>query len=283
MRLRREVSGRLPSGTRANGTFSRLGGRLVVVAWAAVCAVMVSVQVVQPPASTETGAVSIAPVEAGVPALRVGMSSWAASAEGDETVVTVVAGDRWQAVSDQDWLQVAGVEGGLVLTAEPNTGGLRTATVVVTSGRESVTVAVVQGNPAVGGATVDTEAPQVPGHDPAGPADGAPAAGPTEPYGAVDGTLGTPSRVTGWIVDPADQNRAVRYRVVVSFVKYEPGSTTRKSVLDGWGTADRPVPGVGNHGFTYTIVNTEPGGSLVSACVYVDDAPQVLVGCWYPA
>ncbi|MCL2089974.1 MAG: BACON domain-containing protein [Micrococcales bacterium] len=282
-----------------DGTIARLGGRVVALVWAVVCVTTVSVQVVHPARSSAEVTTVGAPVQVAAQGLRVSLSSWAAAAEGDETTVTVEADRGWQAVSDQDWLQVTGVDGGLVLTAGPNTGRLRTATATVTSGRETVTVTVAQGGMPDGAVPAEAEPSDAPGLDPAGGAtDGDPTDGGTSPLapspgdlrGVVGGTLGTPSVMTGWIVDPANPDQAVHYHVVVSFIKSEMGSTTRMSVLDGWGVADRPHPSVGNHGFTHTVVNDLPGGSLVSACVY-SEAPvadrrpapaQTLVGCWHP-
>ena len=282
-----------------NGKLSRLGGRLAVVGWVAVCATVVSVQVVQPSSAAEAGAPVGTPVRVSTQALRVSMSSWAASAEGDETAVTVVAGDRWQAVSDQDWLQVAGVEGGLVLTAGPNGGVMRTATVTVTSGRQTAAVAVVQGS-AVPTPDDEDAASDVPENPAAGPAPGGPAvAGPAAAKPLLPGpppdfndpanvrstvslVPGSPLRVTGYIVDTAQSDYAMLY-VVQGIFATKAGE--ERSDIGHRLVADRYDPVVGYHGYLYDLPATSAKGDpLIGACVmYLNVAWRDDVGCVYVA
>ena len=93
---------------------------------------------------TQTGGVVITPT------VSLSQTTWAPSASGDNTSVTVTSNlPSWQATSNQSWLVVSpasGISGNqLTVSAQANNTGLaRTATVLVTAGTATATLSVTQ-------------------------------------------------------------------------------------------------------------------------------------------
>lgn len=268
-----------------NGTLLRLGGRLVAVGWAVVCVLMVSVQVIRSSSGSAIAGPLVDPVQVGAQTLRVGMSSWAVGADGGTTTVTVDAPPGWQSSSDQGWLTVTFVDGGVTLTASANAGALRTATVVVTGGGGVAAVEVAQEG-RQGGADADAEltadptvpvpaASSPPGSGPGAvaPPDSPAAPNPTSTLvGQFDIVRYDDNNktvvVSGSLRDTAQPNQVVSYEIDV----VRGGA----QVFSGSGPADLSLGGdVGNHGF-YHVITDAPDQVCVTA--YTDYAHRSL-GC----
>ncbi|MCL2455109.1 MAG: BACON domain-containing protein [Micrococcales bacterium] len=287
---------------KTGGRARRLLGVLSAVGWVAVCVLVISVQITRPLGGAYANAAVEGPAHPGAQGLSVDVSSWAVGAQGGEKTVTVLAEQGWQALSDRGWLQVAYVEGQLLLTAEPNAGGLRAATVMVTSGRDVAMVEVAQEGlvQAVGEDATATPAPTPsPSPSASAPAVVAPpvVAPPVDPPPVplnqpdVRGTVnlvfppgwgeGSLAGVTGHIVDVANPGRTLSYQVYG--VYSSPGG--REEVHAGRGSANRPEAGVGNHGYAVLdIPTTRPNDmSLLGVCVYHlgGGASPTLLACKY--